>query len=160
MLIFFGWGHTKVKNIGPTFKHRCVNCNNEEYWNLSKISTWFTLFFIPVFPYEFKYFFFCPVCERGVFLKKEEFQKLEPFAALNTELVEGKITEEQFLHRLNMLNSAPQPVQRDEPLEITAPAVQHTQQSFCTQCGHQLIEDVNFCKQCGAPVKNKKKLFA
>jgi len=55
-MIIFGWGHQTIKNIGPTFKNHCSHCNNEDYWTLTKYTTWFTLFFIPVIPYSIKYF--------------------------------------------------------------------------------------------------------
>ena len=55
-MIIFGWNFQTIKQIGFVFKKVCEHCNNEEYWVLTRTITWFTLFFIPVIPYSFKFF--------------------------------------------------------------------------------------------------------
>jgi len=46
MPIIFGWGRQSIKSIGVVFKNLCSHCHNEEYWIMTRIVTWFTLFFI------------------------------------------------------------------------------------------------------------------
>jgi hypothetical protein len=75
-MIIFGWGHKTARNFGPVRKIRCGNCSNETNWHLQKLTTWFTLFFIPVIPYQMNYLLVCPVCRCCVDVKKEEFDKL------------------------------------------------------------------------------------
>lgn len=75
MIIFFGWGHRTAKSFGPVKKVECSNCNNESDWHLQKVTTWFTLFFIPVIPYEVLYLLVCPVCRYCVQLEKAEFEE-------------------------------------------------------------------------------------
>jgi len=104
-MIIFGWGHQKSKNYGPVFKHHCDHCNNDDYWTLHKISTWFTLFFIPVFPYESKCLLICPVCNYGVELDGQKFNELKVIAENNSALIEGRITEEEYKNRVNQLES-------------------------------------------------------
>src|SRR5699024_11803132 len=55
MFFIFGFGHQKRKNYGTTGQINCPNCNNEVAWKLEKVSHWFTLFFLPVFPYKTNY---------------------------------------------------------------------------------------------------------
>ncbi|MFZ5985883.1 MAG: zinc-ribbon domain-containing protein [Bacillota bacterium] len=81
-MIIFGWGYRTAKNFGPVRKIRCNNCNNEATWHLQKLTSWFTLFFIPVIPYQSNYLLVCPVCRCCLELKKPEFDQLK-------DLVEG-----------------------------------------------------------------------
>src|ERR1035437_2087230 len=106
MPIIFGWGRRTVKNIGVVFKNICNNCHNEEYWVMTRVMTWFTLFFIPVIPYETKYFLSCPVCKYGITLDGEQLEKLRPIAETNQLLAEGQITQEDYGKRLKELDSA------------------------------------------------------
>lgn len=158
-MIIFGWGHQMIKNFGPTFRHHCNHCNNDEYWVLTRIMTWFTLFFIPVFPYEIKYFLSCPICQYGLTLKKEQIDEIKPLAEANQLLVDGKITKEEYQNKINLLNS-------NQTQQISAPAdvkeVEHwvvsdnALLSFCADCGKELTKDIKFCGNCGVQVANTK----
>jgi len=111
-MIIFGWGRQTIKQIGVVFKNLCSHCNNEEYWILTRIMTWFTLFFVPVFPYSIKYFLSCPICKFGLTLDQQQTQQLKPIAETNQLLVEGKITEADYQARINQLHSgSPTPVE-------------------------------------------------
>jgi hypothetical protein len=102
-MILFGWGHQRHKLIGPTHARKCENCNNERIWTMHKLSTWFTLFFIPVFPYSSKRLLTCPVCGQGFELSQTEFEDLRPLAELNQKLATGAISEERYHHELARL---------------------------------------------------------
>jgi hypothetical protein len=92
-MIIFGWGHQTTKNIGLTHEMPCGNCNNDTTFDLTRYRTWFTLFFIPVIPYENKYFLSCPICTRGVVLDNTQLETIQPMAELNKSLVDGHVTE-------------------------------------------------------------------
>ncbi|MCA9792163.1 MAG: zinc-ribbon domain-containing protein [Candidatus Eremiobacteraeota bacterium] len=61
-MIIIGWGHQKLKRLGPVQKLLCPNCRNEDFWELRQIGTWFTFFFIPIFPYSSQSYLCCPIC--------------------------------------------------------------------------------------------------
>ena len=44
---------------------------------MQKLTTWFTLFFIPVIPYKRNNILVCPVCRCCLELSKEEFEQLK-----------------------------------------------------------------------------------
>jgi len=90
------WGHRKVKSFGPTFKHHCNHCDNDIFLELYKISTWFTLFFIPIFPYETYYHLICPICKYSFELDKAKFKELKPLAELNMSFINGLISEGEY----------------------------------------------------------------
>lgn len=76
-MIIFGWGHRTARNFGPVRKIQCSNCNNETNWHLQKLTTWVTLFFIPVIPYHTDYLMVCPVCRCCVETNREDFEQLK-----------------------------------------------------------------------------------
>lgn len=76
-MIIYGWGRKKITRFGPRRSCHCNNCNNDSYWELIKVSTWFSLFFIPVIPYDTKRLLMCPVCNSCVELSNEEFKQLK-----------------------------------------------------------------------------------
>ena len=149
-MIIFGW-RSIVKNIGVVFKRMCDHCHNEEYWVLTRITRWFTLFFIPVLPLESKYFLSCPICKYGFDLKGEQLKKIKPLAELNQLLVDGKITEPEYHTRLNLLNGdSAQTVEarviESQPLEIKGGL------AYCASCGKQVTKELKFCGNCGSAV--------
>ncbi|GHT93979.1 hypothetical protein FACS1894122_10100 [Alphaproteobacteria bacterium] len=60
MFIIFG---TKVteKNVG-TFQIGCGVCRREDVLDVVKVTTWFSLFFIPTIPIKRRYYLKCPIC--------------------------------------------------------------------------------------------------
>jgi len=67
--------------------------------------TWFTLFFIPVFPYSIKYFLSCPICKYGLVLDQKQINEIKPLAEANQLLIDGKITKEEYQDKLNQLSA-------------------------------------------------------
>ena len=154
-MIIFGWGHQTTKNFGPTFKNRCGHCNNDEYFVLNRIMTWFTLFFIPVIPYSTKYFLSCPICQYGLALNDEQIGKIKPVAEANQALINGEITEQEYQSRINQL-----PADRDSGTKPTEQLVagekltetMESKTSFCSKCGDGLESDSKFCSKCGTKI--------
>lgn len=154
-MIIFGWGHQMIKNFGPTFRQHCSHCNNDEYWVLMRTMTWFTLFFIPVFPYLKKYFLTCPVCEYGFILDSEQTEKIKPLAEANQLLVDGKITEMEYKVQMNQLeNRSPIPVEA-ELVEQKEFVGGNEEISFCSECGRKVTKKIKFCGYCGVKVAEK-----
>ena len=109
-MIIFGWGRHKDQDLGPVVRMSCKNCNNQEYWRLRKVSTWFTLFFIPIFPYESHKLLVCPICKAGVKLKDQQFSEMLAIAKDNNSFLNGEITKEEYetrskSHKLDSLNT-------------------------------------------------------
>ena len=70
-MLIYGWGKTTKKDFGDTYPITCSNCGNETFLKLSRIKTWFTLFFIPIIPYRSKHYLSCKVCDRGFEVKRK-----------------------------------------------------------------------------------------
>lgn len=155
-MIIFGWGFQTIKNFGPVFKNLCSHCHNEDYWVLTRIMTWFTIFFIPIFPYEIKHHLTCPVCKYGVTLKGEQVTQMKPLAETNQLLVDGKITTDEYHAKINLLNSgASEAVQAEVIEEKILPEGGDTHGNYCANCGTQVTKELKFCGNCGTAVTQK-----
>jgi len=153
MFIIFGWGKQLIKRFGVTFQHSCDHCHNEDYWTLSRITTWFTFFFIPVIPYSVKYFLSCPVCQYGFTLDKEQFNSIKPLAELNQSLIDGEITEKDYqisLAEFNNDNSVDAKAEESKMLEEG-----DSKLVYCPNCGGSLEKGDKFCSSCGKETKPK-----
>ncbi len=73
--MFIIWGsRTLTKAFGLMSQaFTCSHCNNTHYWKLMRYSRWFTLFFIPIFPFKTTYMQMCPICGSYVELDKAIF---------------------------------------------------------------------------------------
>lgn len=101
MFFIFGWNHSKVKNLGPVEQHNCTHCNNVEYWQLDKISRFFTLFFIPIFPHDTDYWYHCPICNFGTKLTSLEVDNYKIIAKINADFLNKIISETERIAQLN-----------------------------------------------------------
>lgn len=76
MLIFFSFGYRTVKSFGTFLTQKCNNCNNNINSELLKVTTWFTLFFIPIIPYRKEYLIVCPICKDALKISKVDFEQI------------------------------------------------------------------------------------
>ena len=76
MFIIFGWGKVTTKAHGWTEPEYCEYCRNTPRHALVEKRVWFTLFFIPVIPYEHKHLCLCPICQSGYEYPKDVFREL------------------------------------------------------------------------------------
>lgn len=75
--VIFGWGFQTTKYFGVEDNdYLCPICRNVVNRHLLRVRVWFSLFFIPVFPYSSKYYCLCPICEKGIELTKSEVDEL------------------------------------------------------------------------------------
>lgn len=149
MPIIFGWNKKTVKQIGITFKNQCSHCHNTEYWVLTKITTWFTLFFVPVIPYSIKHFLSCPICQYGFTPSDEQLTKMKPLAEVNQLLADGKITQSEHQRRITLLNGTPE-ISTSHPASNAKTLNEgRVNLKFCENCGTSIAKDDKFCSECG-----------
>lgn len=94
--MFVIWGNRTFRKIvaQTPVKYTCGNCNNVHPFVVMKISKWFTLFFIPIFPYDVKYFEMCPVCNRGNYTSKTAVTKMIEQCSASNVLGSSSTTEQ------------------------------------------------------------------
>jgi hypothetical protein len=99
-MILFGWGKTTRKFLGKVFERICPYCNRTDIWQLCIIRTWFTLFFIPVFPYKIMYSIACPNCGSYMEMTKAQFQKIEAELKNGLSTVDGNFDKSPIAESL------------------------------------------------------------
>ena len=153
MFVIFGWRQI-IDEIGMVYKNMCSHCHNDDYWVLVEITKWFTLFFIPVFPYSTTYFLRCPVCKYGVTLNDEQVATLRPLAEANKMVLNGKITMEEHQAMVSKLNGTPTPVTA-EVVEKEIAIAAEANLCYCSNCGDGVTNESKFCGNCGTAVSLK-----
>ena len=96
MFFLFGWGHRTTNEQGPTLPVKCPNCNNDTWYHLLSYRTWFTLFFIPIFPYESKNLLLCPICSSGIELSGEMVEKARRLNQAALQLNNNEIDGDEY----------------------------------------------------------------
>ena len=96
MFFLFGWGHQKIKDYGATLPLKCPNCHNDSFWRLAHSTVWFTLFFIPIFPYKSTYHLLCPVCSKGIQLERLRIDKAKQLTQATLSFLDKKMTEDEY----------------------------------------------------------------
>lgn len=99
MFFLFGWGHRTNKDFGPTLLTKCPNCSNNAAWHLLRTRAWFTLFFIPVIPYESKHVLLCEVCSQGIELHGDQIEQAKQLNELTLMLLNEQMTQEEYVRR-------------------------------------------------------------
>lgn len=97
MFFLFGWGRRTTTEHGPTFPVNCSNCNNHIWLHLFSYRTWFTVFFIPVIPYESKTLLICPVCSRGMELQGDQVERAKRLNGVARAFLANEIPESAYL---------------------------------------------------------------
>ncbi len=95
-MIIFGWGYETRKEYGPTVPIKCPNCNNSVFLHLVRSRIWFTLYFIPVIPYQSRYYLLCEICSQGIELKDSQIDRIKQLNQATVSFLNQKITQEQY----------------------------------------------------------------
>ena len=72
MFFIFGWGVPRHTDHGAVELRKCPHCHNERRWHLVETTSWFTLFFIPIFSTGRRWELLCPICDFGYELTDEQ----------------------------------------------------------------------------------------
>lgn len=88
-MIIVGWGHQKTKNLGPVERRVCPNCKNEDFWELHRIGTYATFFFVPIIPYKTEHFLMCPICRAALEVEGAQIEQCKAMAEQNLARIRG-----------------------------------------------------------------------
>jgi len=96
MIFIFGWGDRKIKNFGPTEEYTCSRCNNRTFWQLYAVSSWVTLFFIPVFRLKREYFEQCEICRNARKIPSDEVDRYIRLTELNRRAASTEMSDSAY----------------------------------------------------------------
>ena len=76
MFIFFGTRRTTAHLGEYKISGTCPRCKNTINLQIVKETDWFTLYFIPVFPFHITRYKMCPICSLSAEITKQEAENL------------------------------------------------------------------------------------
>ncbi len=66
MVVIFGWGGGKTKDMGEVAPTTCPKCHNQVYLHHVSSDKEFSLYFIPLANYGSSEYLLCPICRNGL----------------------------------------------------------------------------------------------
>jgi hypothetical protein len=105
-VIIFGYRGGKRKDLGEALPVRCPRCNNATFYRYMTVTSWFSLFFIPVIPLKRRDYLVCPVCTRALELRKDQREMASRLVELTTKYRAGEIAEADYQAQLRALTGA------------------------------------------------------
>ena len=120
-MIVFGWGRRTVHDAGPVAFQKCERCQNRSWFHLLTIRRWFTLFFIPIIPYETRHRMICPVCTAGVDLVGEGLARARRLNQIAVGYTTQQITGDEYNARYNEIVGRAVASDHDAPPAVAAP---------------------------------------
>ncbi len=104
MIFIFDWGHVTETEIGPVSAEDYLSMPNSEMTWLVIRRTWFRAFFIPTVPTKTEFVLVDYESDRSVYLDQSLFKRLKPLAQLNAQLMDGKISDDEYNRQRQMMN--------------------------------------------------------
>lgn len=96
-MIVWGWGKRTGGPKGAALVLKCERCGNLTYFDLVQHKTWFTIFFIPVVPYENENILACRVCTAGYALKsRQAVMWAEKLAAVTSRWEKKELSDAEY----------------------------------------------------------------
>jgi hypothetical protein len=105
-MIIFGYRGGKRKDLGEALPMRCPRCNNATFYRYMTVTSWFSLFFIPVIPLKRRDYLVCPVCTRALALRKDQREMASRLVELTTRYRAGEIAEADYQAQLRAITGA------------------------------------------------------
>jgi uncharacterized protein YbaR (Trm112 family) len=103
-MIIFGYHGGKRKDLGEALPIQCPRCNNSTFYRYMSVTSWFSLFFVPVIPLKRRDYLVCPVCTQALALRKDQREMASRLVELTARYRTGAIAEADYQTQLRALN--------------------------------------------------------
>jgi len=97
MVVIFGFGPGKEKDLGEVAPTVCPNCHNQVFLHHVQSKKSMRLYFVPVVPYGTDDYLMCPVCSRGLQLTRGQLPHLRSMSRATAAFRAGRLPEAQYL---------------------------------------------------------------
>jgi hypothetical protein len=104
-MIIWGFGGSKLNDRGAVWPAMCPNCHNNVLLHHVTTHATFSLFFIPLIPYDRKHHLMCPICRKSIQFDKSELPRIEAGKQLLVRARLGQIGETEYMSELEQLRS-------------------------------------------------------
>jgi hypothetical protein len=71
-VIIFGYRAGKRRDFGEALPIRCPQCNTASFYRYVSVTSWLTLFFIPLIPLNRRDYLVCPICSRAIGVRRDQ----------------------------------------------------------------------------------------
>ena len=105
-MIIFGYRAGKRKDFGEALPIRCPQCNNATFYRYMSVTSWFSLFFIPIIPIKRRDYLVCPICSRAIGVRRDQREMASRLVELTTKYRAGRIAEADYQAQLRALTGA------------------------------------------------------
>ena len=158
MFFVFGWRTGKPEDYGACMPAQCNRYGNESLWHLLHTQSWFTLFFIPLIPYNSRHYLACPICMNAEEIHGSQVEEMKALCESAKKLQDKLISTDEFLEKVNACSL----VQTADKLPASQAALPQ-----CPECGivYNLAtyrEDAEhiYCSACQAELPRKTQVSA
>jgi len=93
MVVIFGFGPGKQKDLGEAVQIVCPNCHNQVMLHHVRSKKTVRLYFVPVVPYGTDDYLVCPVCSRGMQLSQAQVPHVAPVKRATAAFRAGRLSE-------------------------------------------------------------------
>jgi hypothetical protein len=100
MVVIFGFGPGKQKDLGEVAPTACPNCHNQVFLHHVQSKKSVRLYFVPVVPYGTDHYLVCPICSRGLQVGKAQLPHVRSMSRATASFRAGRLTEAQYLARV------------------------------------------------------------
>ncbi len=104
-MLIFGYRAGKRKDLGEALAMRCPRCNNTTFYRYMSVTSWFSLFFIPVIPLKRRDYLVCPVCTRALQLRKDQRELASNLVGLTARYRAGTIAQADYQSQMGALRA-------------------------------------------------------
>lgn len=98
-MLWIFWGIDRVKEYGPSYPLNCENCDNEVYYQLTRVRVWALLLILPI-PYRSNYYLECPICGAALKLSKKERKEAKSMVGHTVDFEAGDISKIEYENKL------------------------------------------------------------
>jgi hypothetical protein len=105
-MIIFGYHGGKRKDLGEALPMSCPRCNNLTTYRWMSVTSWFSLFFVPLIPLRRHDYLVCPICTRAVELTRDQREMAANLVSLTRRFRAGELAQDDYLAQLRAVGGA------------------------------------------------------
>jgi hypothetical protein len=99
-VVVFGFGPGHPEDLGEVARCACPNCHNQVFLHHVRSKKSVRLYFVPVVPYGTDDYLLCPVCSRGLQVKRAQLPYLRSMSDATASLRAGRLSQAGYVAQL------------------------------------------------------------
>lgn len=96
MVIIFGWGSGKAKDLGEVAPTVCPNCRNDVFLHEVRSDKQFSLYFVPIASYGGDEYLVCPICQHGLQIRPEHKNAVNNMRSATASYRRGRVPDDYY----------------------------------------------------------------